>query len=298
MLRIESVACFKKNEYMIRVIINADDLGKSHKVNMAIADALRKHIITSTTILSNSDTWEEIHSIIKENPQASFGLHLNLTEGRALTNSPVLREYNIVDDNNCFTKHAKNITTLPEDLRDAISDEWDAQLKKVIIEEYIPISHIDGHHHIHTRYVYLDILVALLNKYKIKKVRNRYETTYRSTRAHLNRLIESVGGFLFTDELIKRYKTTNPVFGYVFALVENKRWRSVISKTFSFTDYFNSYENQVKLSKKGLTIPQNVTIELMCHPGHPQFEKEYEMIEEFAINTLHSNIQYINYNEL
>ncbi|MBO7301461.1 MAG: ChbG/HpnK family deacetylase, partial [Bacteroidaceae bacterium] len=49
---------------MIKIIINADDLGLSSKVNKAIGDALRKEVITSSTILANSNTWEEIHDIV------------------------------------------------------------------------------------------------------------------------------------------------------------------------------------------------------------------------------------------
>ena len=82
----------------VSIIINADDLGKSHIVNKAISEALSLRVITSSTIMANSSTWEEVHAIVKENTQASFGVHLNLTEGKALTDSMVFRQMNIVDN--------------------------------------------------------------------------------------------------------------------------------------------------------------------------------------------------------
>lgn len=88
----------------VSIIINADDLGKNHIVNEAIREALSLGVITSSTIMANSSSWEEVHAIVDENPQASFGVHLNLTEGKALTASSVFHKMNIVDNDNCFTK--------------------------------------------------------------------------------------------------------------------------------------------------------------------------------------------------
>ena len=89
---------------MIRIIINADDLGKDSQVNDKISEALQNGYITSSTIMANTELWDEVHKIVDANPKASFGVHLNLTEGKALTKQPVFVERGVVDDNNCFTK--------------------------------------------------------------------------------------------------------------------------------------------------------------------------------------------------
>ena len=156
------------------MIINADDLGKSSEVNEAIGHALEDGVITSSTIMANSTTWDQVHKIIDRNPQASFGVHLNLTEGRALTINPVLTAAGIVDENNVFTKNVRNLPNYSDELLQAIKTEWDAQLNKVIKIEGINVTHIDGHHHIHTFYPFRFILIELLKKYGITKVRNRY----------------------------------------------------------------------------------------------------------------------------
>ena len=63
---------------MIRIIINADDLGKDSQVNDKISEALQNGFITSSTIMANIELWDEVHKIVDANPKASFGVHLNL----------------------------------------------------------------------------------------------------------------------------------------------------------------------------------------------------------------------------
>lgn len=283
---------------MIKAIVNADDLGKSHEVNMAIWEALEHRYITSSTIMANSTTWDEVHKVVKDNPQASFGIHLNLTEGKALTNNQVLRKYNIVDDNNCFTKNARIISTIPADLKSAIYQEWDAQLSKIIIEENIAVSHIDGHHHIHTRYQYLEILLQLMKKYKIDRVRNRYETTYSTSRTIVNDIIGYLCWIPCMRIVLDKYKSKLSIISYLHAIVENTMWRAKMKKHAHYTNYFNAYETQVKLSQIGNKISDGSSIELMCHPGHPHFAQEYDMIKTMKLSEIQNNIAYINYRNL
>lgn len=107
----------------LRIIINADDLGRNHQVNSAISEALSLQLITSSTIMANSTTWEEIHGIVSKNPQASFGVHLNLTEGKAMTSSDVFHKLDVVDANNCFTKKIREIKRPSRELLDAVYNE-------------------------------------------------------------------------------------------------------------------------------------------------------------------------------
>ena len=152
---------------MLRFIINADDLGKDHSVNNAIGQALAAGVISSSSIMANSDSWDEVHKIVEQNPHASFGVHLNLTEGKALTENPVLFQNGIVDENNCFTKKVRSLSNYTNDILLAIKNEWLAQISKVIEIEGIKVSHVDGHHHIHTFYPFYDILIDCLNHYGI-----------------------------------------------------------------------------------------------------------------------------------
>lgn len=281
---------------MVKIIINADDLGKDYVVNNAIEEALTMHYITSSTIMANSTTWDQIHKIVNNHPDASFGVHLNLTEGKALTNNPILFKYGIVDKANIFTKKIVGLIDCNQELLEAIFEEWDAQMNKVIYIEGIEISHIDGHHHIHTLAPLLPILIRLIKKYKIDKVRNRYEFTFPWFKTIIIRMLKLIP----IGEKLRKSLLSIDSFPFLFlgTLYDNKFWREEVNKVAKTTDIFNAYETQIHLCKNNAVIQDNCVIELMCHPGHPQFEHEYNQIKEEVLSSLVKDIKYINYRDI
>ena len=292
---------------MAKVIINADDLGLSSKVNKAIGDALKKGVITSSTILANSNTWEEIHDIVKNNHNASFGIHLNLTQGDAITQSNILQKYGITDNDNRFTNWRNDTVDFTEELLQAIFEEWDAQINLVINEQNIPVSHIDGHHHIHTLDVLQPCLIRLIKKYGIKAVRNKYVKPLSFVFNKKNKpLPNSPCKAKPTTEKkeatqSKQKKGTNIVQRVinVFKIrLQQNKWTRKIKKNFKTTNYFDSYENIYKDIYNGCILPNDCTIELMCHPGHEKYEFEYSLIESKALQRKMANIQLINYKDL
>lgn len=282
---------------MVKVIINADDLGLNHSVNSAIDDALKERHITSATILANSDTWDEIHKIINENPQASFGVHLNLTQGKALTYNEVFVNAHIVDGQNQFTKGFRKLERITPEILAAVYEEWDAQLNKVINIEGIQITHIDGHHHIHRETCFLEILVKLVQKYGIKKVRNRYIFPTNKAKHMFSSSIEFLFNRDFVFDALKKNHDFLP-FQIVYSILDNLRWRKQLQKFVSMTTYFNSYETQIKLINSGLKIGGNATIELMCHPGNPRYTEEYEQIRKHLLEQLNEGVSLISFKEL
>lgn len=283
---------------MIYIIINADDLGKDHAVNIAISEALNGKFITSASIMANSSYWDEIHKIVEDNPQASYGVHLNLTEGRAMTNSPILRQYNIVDNDNCFTKQVWNIKEFPDGLLTAIEEEWDAQLNKIINDERINVSHIDGHHHIHTFYPFRYILIKLLRKYNIRKVRIIFNTQMTISRAIFYKVIELMSLSSCIVNILRKATGKSLVIKKIYNIMKRERWKSEISKVAQSSDYFNSYSAQLSLCKINKAIlKQNNVIELMCHPGHILYQEEYQQIKKRLLEKYIKNICYINQKE-
>lgn len=268
---------------MIRVIINADDLGKSHVVNAAIDEALTTGVISSATILANSECWEEVHQIIGRHPNASFGIHLNLTEGKALTNNPVLYKSVIVDENFVFTKKVRNLRSYTPEILNAVKEEWEAQIKKAIVTEGIKVSHVDGHHHIHTFFPFRNILSELLNKYGITKIRNRYNYPQNKVSTFIYKAAAGILNYL--PGVASLRSVTNPYIKLAYNLVENLRWRKQIGMRFPLIQYFGSYEHFCDVSRF-IDKNGNATIELMCHPGHPKFENEYREIREHKLEKL------------
>ena len=159
---------------MVRIIINADDLGKSHEVNEAISDALNKRVITSSTIMANTSNWDEVHRIIEEHREASFGVHLDLTEGPSITNSEVLHRYGIIGDDGCFTGKIRQVDMVDDTLAEALYYELAEQVNKVKIEHNIKITHIDGHHHVHALEQLAPIVLRVVKDNGVAFMRNRY----------------------------------------------------------------------------------------------------------------------------
>ena len=68
------------------MIINADDFGYSAEVNEAVSECFRAGVINRATIMVNMPGAEEAARIARENGFFDrVGLHINLTEGKALT---------------------------------------------------------------------------------------------------------------------------------------------------------------------------------------------------------------------
>lgn len=279
---------------MIKIIINADDLGKDHFTDLAIEEAFKSGCITSSTIMANSETWEDVHRIVDSNNNSSFGVHLNLTEGKAITTNKVLLNEGIVDDNNNFTKKSRALRYLSKDLESAIYNEWDQQISKVVRTEGIDITHIDGHHHIHMNPVFLFILQDLSKKYCVKWIRRRHNTW--KPQPFFERLKNA--GMSILD--------VSPFVGKGLSLMSNNiswhllgnKWESVLSKDVNFSNFFNGYEQALELVNLGYYPPEDSLIELMCHPGHPSFTKEFEKVSNHEIEDKIKDAHLCSYNSI
>jgi predicted glycoside hydrolase/deacetylase ChbG (UPF0249 family) len=272
---------------MISVIINADDLGKSSEVNDEIAYALSKGYISSTTILANSIFLPEIHNFIESNSQASFGVHLNLSEGIALTESAILRKYEIVDDSNVFTGKILKLlkgANFPKELLEAIYDEWDAQLDKLINVERIQITHIDSHHHVHNHYVLSDVLYRLINRYNIKLMRRRVFYPTNILMRCINRVLGTLANEYTYQLTLKIRNHFNCKFSqFLQSHIESSLWHKRFREV-CVCDYFDSYMHFI--STRIDNISRDAVIELMCHPASAKYEDEYNLVKSMMLNSL------------
>lgn len=254
---------------MLYVIINADDLGKNSVVNSSIMEGMSAGAITSSTIMANSISWDEVHKIVDANPQASFGVHLNLTEGSALTKSEILLNNNIVDSQGFFTNKVRKVTDWSDELLEAIFNEWDAQINKIRNIEGIKISHLDGHHHIHTDTPFAFILKKLCEKYEITCVRNRHEFPQSSVKQGIKR----IGELLYDFRILGNNKLSRIIEAYQQTL----DWRKNVSPIL-MTNYFCSYEYACGNADYLREGNQDIIIELMCHPGHINYQEEFKEV--------------------
>ena len=66
-----------------RLIVNADDFGRSASTNQAVIRAHREGILTTTSLMVNEPAFEEAVALAREHPTLGVGLHLTLLCGHS-----------------------------------------------------------------------------------------------------------------------------------------------------------------------------------------------------------------------
>ena len=254
----------------MRVIINADDCGINASVNQHINEAIREGKITSTTIMANMDDIDGAFSLYEKYKEfVSFGVHLNLTEGKPLLKSKILLDFGYYQEQNgelffCGERAERyRYKSLPRIIQSELYKELSAQISKVQ-EGGVKISHLDSHHHIHTSLSLMGVLAELSKNKNILKIRN-----------------------------IRNYVPT------LHSYMARRMW-PVISKLYNrqylMSDFFAIYD-EFFANMDWRKIKEGQTIELMIHPGNPgeSFRREEELMYKI---TYPQNFELINYNML
>ena len=149
------------------VIVNADDLGRSEAVNSAIFELIEAGRVTSTTLLANGPAADDALDRAAGTGGASFGVHLNATQFRPLTDAPALAP--LIDSEGCFAGTLRS-AHIDRALKAAIGWEFDAQIARVR-SAGVTVSHLDSHHHVHTVPALMKTLVELSNRTDLSRVR-------------------------------------------------------------------------------------------------------------------------------
>lgn len=149
-----------------RLIVNADDLGRTHGINTGIFEAHRNGIVTSATAMVNYAQVNEAATMAKEHPRLGIGLHVALTGG--VTALPKDRVPSLVDAAGRLpAKPEGHATPAPDELK----AEIEAQYARFVEIFGRRPTHFDSHHHSHRRPDVYAVLTALAAKERIP-VRN------------------------------------------------------------------------------------------------------------------------------
>lgn len=264
---------------MRKLIINADDLGMSATVNAKIVECIKLGIITSSTLMANAPAFEEGVRIAKTNPQISVGIHLNIIEFTPLTNESVFKKHGIVSENGCFIEGAIFNVPINEELKQAVFEEWDAQITKMEKEGLLP-THCDSHEHTHTIQELQDILCRVLDKHNIKRVRRTINPSIRLMLRARKSVASSISSTIDKNNA-KPIKKRNVIIRRYRLLVSKYtswRWNQKMGNRYILTDAFYSFGDFYS-NRDVLNLGSNSTvIELMCHPGNQPFNVETEQL--------------------
>ena len=161
---------------MKKIIINADDFGYSVNKNEAIKFGFQSGIITSASIMTNMEGFEQaINEVLPEIPFIDLGFHFNVTEGKSLTNPSLL-----TDRNGYFNRSWFEILLdcSGEKMQRQLETEFRAQLSRIL--EYKHISHVDSHRHVHAIPPIFNLVSRLAKEYNIPFVRTSLEIPYKA----------------------------------------------------------------------------------------------------------------------
>lgn len=189
----------------MKLIVNADDFGFSEEVNENIVKCHQNGIVTSTTILSGGEKFDEAIQLAKENPRLGIGVHLAIDGPNNIG-----KEYNTLLDPKTGKFYEdmvalKKIKNGEFNFQELVS-EYSLQIEK-IKDEGINITHLDHHHHFHLYFPVLKAVIEVAKKYKIPYIRPQ-KILYASNNSFPKKIYRQYHQFYLSSKY-------NTVDGYV-----------------------------------------------------------------------------------
>jgi len=157
------------------LIVNADDLGWTEGVNRGIAEAHRKGLVTSTSLLANGLAFTSALEVARANPELGVGVHLNLSNGSPTANSSEVPS--LLNSSGSFEGGPENLLLriASRSLQLAeVEREWDSQIQKIRDSGITP-THLDGHKHVQMLPGLFEIALRLAKKHGIRAIRVAHE---------------------------------------------------------------------------------------------------------------------------
>jgi chitin disaccharide deacetylase len=132
-----------------RLIVNADDFGRSASINQAVIRAHREGILTSASLMVNEPGCEEAVALARQNPNLGVGLHLTLLCGRSAL--PRERIPGLVSAQQEFIRNPAGAGFryfFQRSLQRQLQEEIHAQFQRFRATR-LPLDHVNGHLHLH-----------------------------------------------------------------------------------------------------------------------------------------------------
>lgn len=244
---------------MKNLIVNADDLGWTEGVNRGIAEAHRRGLVTSTSLLANGPAFESALEVSRSNRDLGVGVHLNLSDGAPTADPAAVPS---------LLNAAGKLEGGPESLllriasrklsTEEVEREWDAQINKIQRAGIAP-THLDGHKHVHMLPGLFEAALRLARKHGIAAIRIAHEES--RLRSLLSAGNEQSGKVLKQGVQARGLK-----------LLARDAREMAERANISAADYFCGIAQTGVMTKEGVVrlleaLPGGTT-ELMCHPGY------------------------------
>lgn len=186
---------------MKKLIVNADDFGRTHGINRGILECFKNGIVTSATVMINMPFAQEAIQIAIDN-KIPLGLHLNITSGESyLTGS----NYLFGDKGKVKDAYKNKGSFSVQDMK-IIINEYEAQIVEFFRFSKKMPSHLDHHHNLQDTNGYLDTYMNFMKKINLPtrtrhkiigvkapdKIIDNFFTNLELTKAHLLDLMVNI----------------------------------------------------------------------------------------------------------
>lgn len=269
-----------------RLVVNADDFGRSSSINEATVSAHTCGILTTASLMVAEPACGAAVCLAHEHPSLGVGLHLSLLMGRAAL--PVERIPGLVNAEGEF--RSGPVTSglrffFQRSLREQLRAELHEQFKR-FRDTGLVLDHVNGHLHLHLHPVVLDLLMQDADTLGIDRVRLTHDPLrlnlalssgnplYRFSHALIYRVLSSRARKAFGRRNLRHTR-------HVFGLLQNAR-----------------VDERYVLNLLP-RLPAGDS-ELYSHPSLDEFRHEYDALVSPSVKAevIRQNIQLVRYQDL
>ena len=269
-----------------RLIVNADDFGRSHSINEAVIRAHREGILTTASLMVNEAASAEAVALARQHPSLGVGLHLTFLCGHSASSPEQIP--GLVNGRMEFSNNPAGTAFryfFQHRLREQLRAEIRAQFKKFRATG-LPLDHVNGHLHLHLHPTIFDLLMQDAGELGLQRVRLTYDPLWLNLRLHSGRLAYRFFHALIFNCLsawarpgLKRRRLRHT--GHVFGLLQNAQ-----------------VDEKYVLRLMGRLPPGDS--ELYSHPSLDEFKNELDALlsPRVCAQVRQRGIQLIRYQDL
>src|SRR6266542_1824524 len=266
-----------------RLIVNADDFGRSHSINQAVVRAHREGILTTASLMVNGEAADEAVELARQNPRLGVGLHCSVVCGTSALSPGEIP--GLVGAGGSFGDRpiaAGFRYFFRPELRRQLEREMAAQFEKFRATG-LPLDHVNGHLHFHLHPAIFRILMRHAGDWGI--------THFRLTRDPFGLNLRLASGYWF-------YRASHAL---IFALRAGRLLRQLnIKHTVAvFGLLQNARVDEAYVTRLIPQLPPGDS-ELYSHPSLDEFKNEFEALISPRVRSLiqQQNVRLIRYQDL
>ncbi len=269
-----------------RLIVNADDFGRSHSINEAVLRAHREGILTSASLMVNGIAWNEAVALARDNPRLGVGLHLTLLCGKSTL--PAGKIPGLVNARGEFSNNPVGVGMryfFNRRLREQLRAEIHAQFEKFYATG-LALDHVNGHLHLHLHPVVFQILMEDAASLGIRRLRFTRDCLSRSRRMARGHWFYRFSHAIIYEWLSRRAR--KPL-----------QQRGIRHAQITFGLLQNAHVDEEYVLKLLPELPPGDS-ELYSHPSLDEFKNEFDALVSQRVKeqVKQSGIQLIRYQDL